>query len=94
VSRLPEFVKTADLFICEGLYGDPAKHEKAASHGHMIYREAAEIARKARVKELWLTHFSPAVPNPHEFKHVAAEIFPNTHIGRDRMNTTLKYEDE
>ena len=94
VGRLADFVQGSDLFIAEGLYGDPEKQEKAASHMHMTYAEAAGIAKTAGVKELWLTHFSPAMPNPGEFLSHAASIFPRTVIGRDRMGTTLYYEEE
>jgi len=91
---LPGFVNGVDLFICEGLYGDNDKKEKAAEHGHMIFSEAAEIARAGSVKELWLTHFSPAMTNPKEFLKNARDIFPNSYAGYDRMCKTLVFEDE
>ena len=47
----------------------------------MMFTEAAEIAKKANVNEMWLTHFSPAMPFPEEFLPSAKEIFENTHIG-------------
>ena len=33
----------------------------------MTFYEAAQMAKKAQVKELWLTHFSPANPEPEQF---------------------------
>jgi len=57
---------------------------------HMIFSEAANIALNAGVKELWLTHFSPSMPNPEEYKDSAANIFANTVIGKDLMSKTLK----
>ena len=94
VACLAPFMYEADLFICEGLYGDEAKQEKAEAHKHMSFREAATIAKEANVKELWLTHFSPALPDPQQYIKAAADIFPNTVIGRDRMNKTLTFEEE
>jgi ribonuclease Z len=94
VPLLPDFMRDADLLICEGLYGEPDKQEKAATHMHMSFKEAAEIAKKAEVKELWLTHFSPAMPDPYNYRQEAEKIFPNTIIGRDRMTTTLTFEDK
>lgn len=94
VADLPDFVRGADLFICEGLYGDPEKQAKAAAHMHMSFREAAEIARRGSVKELWLTHYSPAMPDPFNYLHHATDIFANTKTGKDRMTTTLKFVDE
>jgi ribonuclease Z len=93
-SWLPDFVSEADLLICEGLYGDSADNEKAAAHKHMSFQDAAGLAAKANVKELWLTHFSPALPNPFDYKNVAREIFPSTYIGRDRMTKTLHFDEE
>ena len=37
----------ADLFICEGMYGEPDKKAKAKEYRHMTFYEAAELARKA-----------------------------------------------
>lgn len=94
VSNLPPFMYEADLFICEGLYGEADKQEKAAAHKHMSFQEAATIAKAAKVKELWLTHFSPAMPDPGNYLHEAQKIFPSTVIGRDRMTKTLLFEEE
>lgn len=84
----------ADLFICEGMYGEPDKQEKAKDHKHMSYQEAARMAREAGVKELWLTHFSPAMPNPREFLSQATKIFPKAKIGKDRKIKEFKFENE
>jgi len=91
-ATLPDFAKNADLFICEGLYGDDELREKAALRKHMVFSEAAELARAAQAKELWLTHYSPSLPDPHNYLESATKIFPNTKIGRDRMTKTLKFE--
>ena len=93
VAGLPEFAKDADLFVCEGLYGEPEMQKKATAHMHMTFMEAAEIAKKASVKELWLTHFSPAMQNPKEYLKNAVDIFPMTKIGKDRMTKTLRFEE-
>jgi len=90
VAALPEFAHDADLFICEGLYGD--NQEKAAAHKHMSFSEAAEIARAAHVKEMWLTHFSPAMPDPYNYLHHATDIFPKSKVGKDRKTKTLRFE--
>ncbi len=84
----------ADLFICEGMYGEPDKQDKAAKHKHMSYQEAAQMARQAQVQELWLTHFSPAMPSPKAYLKEATAIFPNTKAGKDRMMKEFKFEEE
>lgn len=93
VDGLANFVADADLFICEGIYGDNEKLDKAVEHKHMVFSEAAAIAKKAAVKELWLTHYSPALTNPKEFLSYATDIFPNTVAGYDRICKTLLFEE-
>ena len=87
-------VRNADLFICEGMYGERGSEQKAAEHKHMSYAEAAQLAKDAGAKELWLTHFSPALNHPEQFLDVAQEIFPNTVCGTDGLSRTLKFEEE
>jgi len=84
----------SDLFICEGMYGDPEKEPNAREHKHMMIREAAALARDAHVSELWLTHYSPSMNKPEIYLPEANAIFPNTKPGRDRKSTELRFEDE
>jgi ribonuclease Z len=90
---IPGFIRGSDLFICEGLYGDDDLLEKAKDHRHMIFSEAAALARDGQVGELWLTHFSPAMPVPELFRENAARVFDNVIIGRDRMVKTLLFDE-
>ncbi len=92
VKHIKDIVKNSDLFICEGMYGKDEQHDNAVEKMHMIFSEAATIAKEAEVKELWLTHFSPSMSRPEEFINYAADIFPNTKIGKDLMTTMLKSE--
>ncbi|MGE5617910.1 MAG: ribonuclease Z [Sphingomonadaceae bacterium] len=89
--ELPGFVEGADLLICEGMYGDPGDRNKAEGNRHMLFSEAAEIARRGGVGELWLTHFSPSLSDPAEWLEEATRIFPNTRIGHDRMAASLRF---
>jgi len=75
--------KESDLFICEGMYGEDDKADKARGYKHMTFREAAVLARDARVKEMWLTHYSPSLVRPDEFMDKVREIFPNAYPGKD-----------
>ncbi|MBQ3526380.1 MAG: ribonuclease Z [Akkermansia sp.] len=97
-SRPTNSIRTAaadsDLFICEGMYGEDEMLPKAKENRHMLFSEAAELAAQAGgVRELWLTHYSPSLPNPKAFRDVARAIFPNTHTPRDGWSTTLAFED-
>lgn len=84
----------SDLFICEGMYGENEKLAKAKERRHMLFAEAATLARDSGSKELWLTHYSPALPEPEYFIENARCIFPNTVAAKDRTTKTLMFEDK
>ena len=60
VPVIAEYAKDADLFICEGMYGEEGKETKAREYKHMTMYEAARLAQKAQPREMWLTHYSPS----------------------------------
>lgn len=86
--------KNSDLFICEGMYGEPDKEQKAKEYKHMTFYEAAEMAKDADVKEMWLTHYSPSLVRPQEYEEKVRKIFPNTVVAKDRRTTTLLFKEE
>ena len=49
---IAEQAKDADLFICEGMYGEPDKLAKAKEYKHMTFSEAASLAKEAQPKEM------------------------------------------
>ena len=81
----------SDLFICEGMYGEKEKASKAVEYKHMTFYEAAKLARDAKVKEMWLTHYSPSLTKPEEFMDDVRKIFPNAIAGKDRMTVELDF---
>ena len=85
--------KESNLFICEGMYGEDDKADKARGYKHMTFREAAVLARDARVKEMWLTHYSPSLVRPDEFMDKVREIFPNAYPGKDGKSLELNFEE-
>ena len=86
--------KHSDLFICEGMYGDPEKIPDAKAKKHMMFQEAAKIAAQAEVAELWLTHYSPSLPRPEFYMDEVQKIFSNTHPGKDGKSVELGFEEE
>lgn len=82
----------ADLFICEGMYGETDKQQKAIENKHMTFYEAAELAREAKPTEMWLTHYSPSLVRPEEYKEEVRKIFPSTIISRDKRSITLEFD--
>ena len=83
----------SDLFICEGMYGEPGMEEKAKEHKHMTFYEAAELAKRAGVSEMWLTHYSPSLAYPKNFEGEVRKIFKNTVVAKDGRTTTLRFEE-
>lgn len=84
----------SDLLILEGMYGEPEMLEKAKEHKHMTFYEAAEIAAKAQVKEMWLTHYSPSLPKPSVYLPQVKEIFSNTVAAKDGRTVDLMFEED
>ena len=74
------------------MYGEDEKIDKAVEHKHILFSEAAKAAADGKVKELWLTHFSPALTEPENFSSFVKKIFPHTVIGYDRMNKSILFE--
>ncbi|MCD8067883.1 MAG: ribonuclease Z [Lachnospiraceae bacterium] len=93
VKTIAEHAADSDLFICEGMYGEPDKLAKAKEYKHMTFYEAAKLAREAEVKELWLTHYSPSLMKPEEYMDGVRKIFPNAVAARDGRTVTLNFED-
>ena len=59
-----------------------------------IIYEAAEVAKKAEVAEMWLTHFSPSLVHAEDYMPQVREIFPNAFLGKDGKSVELMFEDE
>ena len=95
VQVISEMASGADLFICEGMYGEPGMEEKAREHKHMTFYEAAKLAKSAEPspKEMWLTHYSPSLSHPKDYEKEVRKIFRNTHVAKDGRSVSLMFED-
>lgn len=93
-SGLIELASSADLFICEGMYGDDGKQNNAVEKKHMTFCEAARAAKDAKVRELWLTHYSPSLNHPEEYLSSVKEVFENTAAPQDGRKTHLCFEEK
>lgn len=91
---LVENARDADLLICEGMYGEPEKQKKAVENKHMTFYEAAEIAKKAGVSKMWLTHYSPSMLYPKNYMKAVHKIFPGAEAAKDRQSCVLEYSEE
>ena len=93
VPDIERFGQDADLIILEGMFGEHDKQERAEISHHMMMQEAAQIAKNVHAKELWLTHYSPATPEPEAYEDELKAIFPNTVVASDGRKCTLMFED-
>ncbi|MDE6679047.1 MAG: ribonuclease Z [Ruminococcus sp.] len=89
VDEITDFVRNSDLFVCEGMYGDISKKQSMNEKGHMLMQDACEIASKADVRNLWLTHYSPAESNPEVYEDELKSIFESVNISRDGDKLSL-----
>ncbi len=79
-----KLAKDADLLICESTFSSE-KEEKAEEYDHLTAKEAAQIANKAGVKKLLLTHFSQRYKTTKELEEEAKTYFVNTKASYDFM---------
>ncbi|MDO5338262.1 MAG: ribonuclease Z [Eubacteriales bacterium] len=94
VEAIVRHAQDSDLFVCEGMYGEKDKLEKAKEYKHMTFYEAAALAKEARVREMWLTHYSPSLIHPEEYLNEVRKIFPQTMLGKDGKSVELNFEEE
>ncbi len=74
----------ADVLVHEGVFGEELR-EEANLRGHSTVVQAAEVAQRARVGRLILTHISPRYKDVKELLAQARAVFPRTTIAWDLM---------
>ena len=80
--RIVELARNADVLIHEATFGDEMA-DRAKEDGHSTPSEAAQIALKANVKLLVLTHISARYSRPESLLEQAKKVFPNVSIPND-----------
>ena len=94
VPAIAQHAKDADLFICEGMYGEKEKAAKAREYKHMTFYEAANLAKEAQPSQMWLTHYSPSLTRPEEYMEEVKQIFPRAKAARDGWTVELEFDEE
>jgi len=82
-TNLEKIAKDADILICEATF---SKEEtaQAKEYRHLTAEQAAQLAKKAKVKKLILTHISQRYEHfPEKLLKEAKKIFKNTHLVKD-----------
>lgn len=93
VPIIAKCAKHADLFICEGMYAEKEKEAKARQYKHMTFYEAADLAKRAEVTEMWLTHYSPSLTRAESYMDEVHKIFPAASLGKDGRSVELEFEE-
>ena len=83
-----KLAKNSDLLICESTYSSKLE-KKGEEYYHMTAKQAAQIANKADVEKLILTHFSARYKNTQEIEEDARNYFDNTECAYDLMKIKL-----
>ena len=94
LEHIVEAAEGSDLFICEGMYAEKEKIVKAKQYKHMTFYEAADMAKRAGVKELWLTHFSPSLVRAEDYMPQVRDIFANAYLGKDAKSVELMFDED
>lgn len=94
IPSIVPFVHDSDLFICCANYGNQDDKVKADKNKHMTFKDAATLAKEAKVNTLMLTHYSQAMRHPEEYIQNARTIFPQTVMGQDHLRLELNYDEK
>jgi len=89
---LVKLARSADLLIHDSTFDDELA-ERAREDGHSTPKDAAKIAKQARVKRLVLIHISARYKTPNLLLSQARKIFKNVDVAEDFMRIDLPLND-
>lgn len=88
-----DIARDADLLIHDATFGDE-EAERASVTGHSTSREAADVARRAGVLRLVLTHLSSRyADDPRGLEREARQVFRETITAHDGMIIDVPFRD-
>ncbi|MCS7126058.1 MAG: ribonuclease Z [Aigarchaeota archaeon] len=89
--KIVEFARDVDILIHDSTF-DSSFEKEAAEQGHSTSIQAAEVAKRAHVKRLYLFHISPRYDrNPEKLLLEAIKIFPETYLAEDFLSYLVPY---
>ncbi|HHQ44696.1 MAG TPA: ribonuclease Z [Candidatus Altiarchaeales archaeon] len=87
--EMADFSKNADILVHEATYSIE-EAEKLAESFHTTTLQAAEVAKTAGVKKLYLTHLSQRYTEPEKLAEEARTIFPESYVAEDFMRVKIE----
>jgi len=87
--KLEEFFKDCDYMTFDSTYSDTLR-DKAKENYHSTAKEAAELAKRARVSNLILTHFSARYEDTEELVKEAKTIHDSVIAAKDLLEINIK----
>ncbi len=87
--KLEEFFAGCDYITFDSTYSHELK-DKAVENFHSTAKEAAELAKKAQVGNLILTHFSARYDDAHELVKEAKTVHDSVIAARDLLEIEIK----
>lgn len=92
-SAVEELARNCDVLIHESTF-DVELEQKANKYGHSSARQAAEIAKAAGARQLFLMHISPRYDDGKILESQAKEVFPNAKVASDLDEVEIKFARE
>jgi len=83
-----KLAKNADILIHDGTFSHE-EIENLKKADHATIRQAAELAKRAGVKKLYLTHISQRYPDAKPLEKEAREVFSESYIAKDFMKIKI-----
>ena len=91
--KIINLARDADVLIHEATFADDLT-ERAAEEGHTTASQAADVARKAGVELLVLTHISSRYDDSKLLLEEARAVFPDTRLAEDFMKIDVPLHKE
>ncbi len=89
VEGMKDFARDADVLIHDTTT-DSSIEERTNEYGHTTSRQAAEIAKAAGVRKLFLFHYSPRYGDYARLVEEAKEVFPESEPSREMLEYDIK----
>ena len=91
IRSMIDFAKNADVLVHEATF-DSELEDISQEYGHTTAFQAAEIAKKAKVDRLFLTHISPRYLDHRVLENDAQKVFEKSIVPKDFQEFEVKFK--